>query len=135
MNQRTLVIIKPDAVEDGNAGHILSRYEGAGLKLVAMDLRTIDGGFADQHYHEHLERDFYPSLRQFMLSGPMIPMVLEGDDAIARVRALNGATDPAKADAGTIRADFGDSGPRNAVHASDSPESAAAEIALWFPGL
>lgn len=135
MNQRTLVIIKPDAVEAGNAGRILSRYEEAGLRLVAMDLRSIDADFADQHYYEHLERDFYPALRQFMVSGPMIALILEGHDAIATVRELNGATDPGKADPGTIRADFGESGPRNAVHASDSPESAAAEIGLWFPHL
>ncbi|MDO5676778.1 MAG: nucleoside-diphosphate kinase [Propionibacteriaceae bacterium] len=135
MTERTFVIIKPDAVEAGHAGEILARYEGLGLRLEALDLRTITGEFSDLHYAEHLERDFYPALRQFMTSGPMIPMVLTGENAIAQVRALNGATDPTKADAGTIRADFGEGGPRNAVHASDSPESAAAEIALWFPAL
>lgn len=135
MSERTLVIIKPDAVAAGNAGKVLTRYEEAGLEIVAMDLRTISGEFSDQHYEEHLERDFYPALREFMTSGPMIPMVLSGDGCIAQVRELNGATNPANAEPGTIRADFGESGPRNAVHASDSPASAEAEIALWFPGL
>ena len=135
MSERTLVIIKPDAVAAGNAGKVLTRYEEAGLEIVAMDLRTISGEFSDQHYEEHLERDFYPALREFMTSGPMIPIVLRGEGCIATVREVNGATNPANAEPGTIRADFGESGPRNAVHASDSPESAAAEIALWFPGL
>ncbi|GAA4906042.1 nucleoside-diphosphate kinase [Tessaracoccus lubricantis] len=135
MSETTLVIIKPDVVEAGNVGKVLARYEEAGLSIVAMDLRTIDGEFADRHYEEHLERDFYPNLRTFMTSGPMVPLVLRGEGSVARVRELNGATDPTKADPGTIRADFGESGPRNAVHASDSTESAAREIALWFPGL
>lgn len=135
MSEKTLVIIKPDVVEAGNAGKVLARYEEAGLSIVAMELRTIDGAFADRHYEEHLARDFYPKLRTFMTSGPMIPLVLCGPDCISQVRELNGATDPAKAEPGTIRADFGDSGPRNAVHASDSVESAAREIALWFPAL
>lgn len=132
MSEHTLVIIKPDVVEAGNAGKVLARYEEAGLTIEAMEFREITGEFADQHYAEHLERDFYPPLREFVTSGPLIPLILSGEDAIARVRALNGATDPKKAEAGTIRADFGESGPRNAVHASDSPESAAREIALWF---
>lgn len=135
MSERTLVIIKPDAVAAGNAGRILTRYEDAGLRIEAMDLRTISGGFSDQHYEEHLERDFYPALREFMTSGPMIPVVFSGDGCISLVRELNGATNPAAAEPGTIRADFGESGPRNAVHASDSPASAETEIALWFPGL
>ena len=99
-----------------------------------MDLRRIDGEFADRHYAEHLERDFYPPLREFMTSGPLIALILSGDDAISKVRDLNGATDPAKADAGTIRADFATSVRENAVHASDSPESAEREIALWYEG-
>ena len=115
-------------------GEILGRYERAGLRVTALELRTIDGEFADRHYAEHLERDFYPPLRDFMLSGPLVAAVLSGDDAVAKVRELNGATDPAKAAPGTIRADFAESMRRNAVHASDSPASAAAEIALWFPG-
>ncbi|MFT3889492.1 MAG: nucleoside-diphosphate kinase [Arachnia sp.] len=135
MTERTFVIIKPDAVEAGQVGAILQRYEGEGLRIEAMDLRTIDGDFADLHYAAHLERDFYPPLRAFMTEGPLVALVLSGEGAIASVRALNGATDPTKADPGTIRADFAESTRRNVVHASDSPESAAAEIALWFPGV
>lgn len=134
MSERTFVIIKPDVVEAGNAGKVLARYEDAGLTIEAMELREITAEFADQHYAEHLERDFYPALREFMTSGPMIPLVLSGEGCIERVRGINGATDPRKAEPGTIRAEFGESGPRNAVHASDSPESAQREIALWFGG-
>lgn len=135
MSETTFVIIKPDAVAGGHAGNILARYEDAGLRLRAMELRTIDGEFADRHYAEHLERDFYPPLRTFMTSGPLIAAVLSGDDAIAKVRAINGATDPTQAEPGTIRADFATSTRENCVHGSDSVESAAAETALWFPGL
>lgn len=135
MTARTFAIIKPDAVEDGNVGDILSRYEHAKLRPVAMDQRTITPEFADRHYSEHVGRDYYPALRDFMTEGPLIALVLEGEEAVARVRALNGATDPAKAAPGTIRADFAQSVRRNAVHASDSPETAASEIALWFPDL
>ncbi len=135
MTARTFAIIKPDAVEDGNVGDILSRYEHAKLRPVAMDQRTITPAFADRHYSEHVGRDYYPALRDFMTEGPLIALVLEGEEAVARVRALNGATDPAKAAPGTIRADFAQSVRRNAVHASDSPETAASEIALWFPDL
>lgn len=132
---KTFVIIKPDAVAGGLIGDILGRYERAGLKVEAMDLRTIDGSFADRHYAEHLERDFYPPLREFMTSGPVVAAVLSGDDAIGKVRDLNGATDPAQAAAGTIRADHGESVRVNCVHGSDGEESAAREIELWFPGL
>lgn len=132
MTEKTFVIIKPDAVGAGHVGAIISRYEGAGLTIEAMDMRTIDGEFADRHYAEHLERDFYPPLREFMTSGPLIALTLSGDDAIATVRSINGATNPDEADEGTIRADFAETVRRNAVHASDSPESAARELALWF---
>ena len=132
MTQQTFVIIKPDAVEAGHVGAILSCYEAAGLTIQAMDLRRIDGEFADQHYAEHLERDFYPPLRDFVTSGPLVALVLSGDDAIAKVRALHGATDPSQAEPGTVRADFAESTRRNAVHASDSEESAAREIELWL---
>ena len=132
MNQQTFVIIKPDAVEDGRVGAILSRYERAGLTIEEMELRTITGEFADRHYSEHLERDFYPPLREFMISGPLVALILSGEDAIAKVREIHGATDPSKADEGTIRAEFAESVRRNAVHASDSPESAEREIGLWF---
>lgn len=132
MTQHTFVIIKPDAVADGLIGTILARYETAGLRVEAMDMRTIDGAFADRHYAAHLERDFYPPLREFMTSGPLVAVRLSGEDAIVKVRDLNGATDPEKAEAGTIRADFATSVRTNCVHASDSEESAEAELALWF---
>lgn len=134
MSEQTFVIIKPDAVSGGHVGNILGRYEDAGLRIVELEQRTIDGEFSDRHYAEHLEREFYLPLRVFMTSGPLIAGILEGDDAIARVREINGATDPTQADAGTIRADFATSTRENCVHGSDSAESAAKEIALWFPG-
>jgi nucleoside-diphosphate kinase len=133
--QRTLVILKPDAVRRGLVGEILSRFEAKGLTIVAMEHRTIDGALADEHYAEHVERDFYPPLRAFVTSGPMVSLVLEGDEAIEVVRALNGATDGRKAAPGTIRGDLSLSNRENLVHGSDSPESAKREIAIWFPGL
>lgn len=133
MAEQTFVIIKPDAVAGGHVGNILGRYEDAGLRIVQLEQRTIDGEFSDRHYAEHLERDFYPPLRVFMTSGPLVAGILEGDDAIARVREINGATDPTQAAAGTIRADFATSTRENCVHGSDSVESASKEIALWFP--
>ncbi|MGA9748304.1 MAG: nucleoside-diphosphate kinase [Nocardioides sp.] len=134
-SQRTLVLLKPDTVRRGLVGEILSRLEAKGLALVALELRTIDGDLADQHYAEHVERDFYPPLRAFVTSGPMIAAVLEGDEAIEVVRALNGATDGRKAAPGTIRGDLSLSNRENLVHGSDSAESAAREIAIWFPAL
>ena len=104
-------------------------------RIVALELRTIDGDLADQHYAEHVERDFYPPLRAFVTSGPMVAAVLEGDEAIEVVRALNGATDGRKAAPGTIRGDLSLSNRENLVHGSDSPESATREIAIWFPAL
>lgn len=133
--ERTFVILKPDAVKRGLVGQILARYEAKGLRLVTLDLRTIDAAMADQHYAEHVEKEWYPPLRDFIASGPLVPLVLEGDQAIAVVRALNGATDGRTAAPGTVRGDLSLSGRENLVHASDSPESAAREIALWFPGL
>ena len=100
-----------------------------------MDLRHVDATLADQHYAEHVAKDFYPPLRDFVTSGPLVALVLEGDEAIEVVRALNGATDGRKAAPGTIRGDFSLSNRENLVHGSDSPGSAAREIALWFPGL
>ena len=132
MIERTLVLIKPDAVEAKRVGQILGRYEAAGLSLEAMELRRMTHDVAEQHYAEHVGREFYTSLRDFMCSGPLVAAVLSGEDAIARVRELNGATDPAKADAGTIRADYATTVQRNAVHASDSADSAHREIAIWF---
>lgn len=133
--ERTLVLIKPDAVARGLVGEVLSRFERKGLTIIAMELRTVDGEMSDQHYAEHVERDFYPPLRTFITSGPMVALVLEGDEAIAAVRHLNGATDGRKAEPGSIRGDLALSNRENLVHGSDSPESAAREMALWFPNL
>jgi nucleoside-diphosphate kinase len=135
MTERTLVLFKPDTVRRSLVGEILSRYERKGLTVVAMDLRTIDGATADQHYAEHVERDFYPPLRAFVTSGPLVAAVLEGDEAVEVVRALNGATDARVAAPGTIRGDLGLSNRENLVHGSDSPESAKREIAVFFPDL
>lgn len=135
MTERTLVLIKPDAVRRGLSGLILARYEAKGLRVVALEQRQIDSSMADAHYYEHVERDFYPPLREFVTSGPLIAMVLEGDDAVSAVRAINGATDGRKAAPGTIRGDWSLSNRENLVHGSDAPESAARETELWFPGL
>lgn len=135
MAQRTLVLIKPDAVRRGLVGEILGRYETKGLTIVAMEHRAIDPEMADAHYAEHVEQPWYPPLREFAVSGPLVSLVLEGDEAIAVVRLLNGKTDGRVADPGTIRGDLSLSNRENLVHASDSEESAAREIALWFPHL
>ena len=135
MTQRTLVLLKPDAVRRGLVGEVLSRFEAKGLTIVALEHRTIDGDQADRHYAEHVERDFYPPLRAFVTSGPMVSLVLEGDEAVEVVRALNGATDGRKAAPGTIRGDLSLSNRENLVHGSDSPESADREIGIWFPAL
>jgi nucleoside-diphosphate kinase len=135
MSERTLVLLKPDAVRRGLVGEVLSRFEAKGLDIVRMELRTIDGELADQHYAEHVERDFYPPLRDFVTSGPLVAMVLEGDEAIAVVRAVAGATDGRKAAPGTIRGDLSLSNRENLVHGSDSAESAERELSLWFPDL
>ena len=135
MTQRTFVIIKPDAVRRGLVGEILARYEGKGLSIVALEQRAIDGAQADAHYYEHTEQPWYPPLRDFVVSGPLLALVLEGDEAIGVVRTLNGATDGRKAAPGTIRGDFSLSNRENLVHGSDSPESAEREIHLWFPNL
>ena len=135
MTQRTLVLLKPDAVRRGLVGEILSRFEAKGLTIAAMEHRTIDGEQADRHYAEHVERDFYPPLRAFVTSGPLVALVVEGDEAVEVVRALNGVTDGRKAAPGTIRGDLSLSNRENLVHGSDSPESAEREIKLWFPDL
>ena len=133
--QRTLVLLKPDAVRRGLVGEILSRFEAKGLTIVALEQRQIDTDLADAHYAEHVARDFYPPLRAFVTSGPLVAAVLEGDEAIEVVRALNGATDGRKAAPGTIRGDLSLSNRENLVHGSDSAESAEREIKLWFPNL
>lgn len=135
MSERTLVLVKPDAVRRGLAGEVLGRFERKGLSIVALELRQIDGELADRHYAEHLDKDFYPPLREFITSGPLLAAVLEGDEAITVVRALVGATDGRKAAAGTIRGDLSLSNRENLVHASDSSESAAREIVNFFPSL
>ena len=135
MSQRTLVLLKPDTVRRGLVGEVLGRFEAKGLRIVAMDQRTIDAELADQHYAEHVEKAFYPPLRDFVTSGPLVAMVLEGDEAIEVIRALNGATDGRKAAPGTIRGDLSLSNRENLVHGSDSEESAAREIKIWFPDL
>ncbi len=133
--QRTLVLLKPDAVRRGLVGAILSRFEDRGLHIVAMEQRTIEESLADAHYAEHVDRDFYPPLRAFVTSGPLVALVLEGDQAIEVVRGINGATDGRKAAPGTIRGDYSLSNRENLVHGSDSPESAEREIGIWFPSL
>ena len=135
MTERTLVLLKPDTVRRGLVGEVTSRFEAKGLSIVRMELRTIDGETADSHYVEHVERDFYPPLREFVTGGPLVAMVLEGDEAIAVVRAIAGATDGRKAAPGTIRGDLSLSNRENLVHGSDSAESAERELALWFPDL
>ena len=133
MSQRTLVLLKPDTVRRGLVGEILARFEAKGLSLVAMQLRTVDRELADRHYAEHVDKAFYPPLRDFVTSGPMVAAILEGDEAVEVVRAINGATDGRRAAPGTIRGDLSLSNRENLVHGSDSPESAEREIAIWFP--
>ncbi|HQY98471.1 MAG TPA: nucleoside-diphosphate kinase [Propionicimonas sp.] len=133
--QRSLVLLKPDAVRRGLAGTILGRYEAKGLNIVALELRHVDGDLADRHYGDHVEQPWYPPLRAFITSGPTIALVLEGPDAIEVVRLMNGATNAVVAAPGTIRGDYSLSNRENLVHASDSPESAEREIGLWFPNL
>lgn len=135
MTERTLVLIKPDAVRRGLTGRILDRYLAKGYGLVAMELRLCTAAQADAHYADHVEKAWYPPLRDFVTSGPLVAAVIEGPRVIEAVRALNGATDGIAADPGSIRGDWATSNRENLVHGSDSPESAAREIALWFPGL
>ena len=130
--ERTLSIIKPDAVAKNVIGEIAARFEKAGLKIVAMKMLHLDDDKAGGFYAEHKERPFYPALVEFMTSGPVIVQVLEGDNAIAMNRDLMGATNPKEAAAGTIRADFAETIDANAVHGSDSPESAAREVSYFF---
>jgi nucleoside-diphosphate kinase len=132
---RTLVLLKPDAVRRGLVGEVLGRYEAKGLAVTALELRSIDAVLADQHYAEHVEKEWYPPLRDFVTSGPLVAVILEGDEAIEVVRLLNGSTDGRKAAPGTIRGDLSLSGRENLVHGSDSEESAEREIAIWFPAL
>ena len=130
--EKTLVLIKPDAVRGKHIGDIVKIYEEKGLKISAMKMLQMDEKLASKHYEEHIGRPYYDDLMGFMTSGPIIAMVLEGEGAIANVRAINGKTNPAEAAEGTIRKLYAASGSRNAVHASDSPENAAREISIFF---
>jgi nucleoside-diphosphate kinase len=130
--ERTLVLIKPDAVQRALAGEILARFERRGLKIVAGRLLTVDRALAEEHYAEHAEKPFFGELVEFITSAPTVALVLEGEGAIALVRTTMGATNPADAAPGTIRGDLALSMPDNLVHGSDSSESAQREIALWF---
>ena len=133
--ERTLVIVKPDAVEKGVVGQVIGRFEAAGLRILALRMVHLSVSQAEGFYAVHRQRPFFASLTRFMHQGPCIPMVLEGDRAIARVREHMGATTPAQAAPGTSRKAFADSIEANAVHGSDSAESAAFEIPYFFPGL
>jgi len=130
--EKTLVLIKPDAFSKHYSGDIIKRYEQEGLRIVAMKMLKMDERLASIHYAEHIGRPYYGDLTGFMTSGPIIAMVLEGENAIKQVRALNGKTNPAEAAEGTIRKQFASASNRNAVHASDSPESAQREIHIFF---
>ena len=133
--ERTLSIIKPDAVAKNVIGQIYARFEAGGLKIVAAKMAQLSRAEAEACYAVHRERPFFNDLVAFMTSGPVMIQVLQGENAIARNRELMGATDPKKAEKGTIRADFADSIDANAVHGSDAPETAAVEVAYFFPGM
>jgi nucleoside-diphosphate kinase len=133
--ERTLSIVKPDGVKKNLVGEVLRRFEAAGLRIAALKMIRLDEAQASGFYHVHRERPFFKSLVAFMTSGPIVPMIVEGDDAIAKVRRIMGATDPAKADAGTMRKEFAQSIERNATHGSDAPETAAFELGYFFRGM
>jgi nucleoside-diphosphate kinase len=136
MSDRTLVLLKPDAVERGLIGQILSRFETKGLKVVAMDLRTLDADTLARHYEEHVGKGFYADLVEFMSRGPVVALALEGpQDTWEVVRAMKGATNPLKSAPGTIRGDFGTLFTENLVHGSDSLDSATRELGIFFPNL
>ena len=132
MIERTLVLVKPDGVQRLLVGRILARYEERGLRITALKLLHVDQDLAERHYAVHREKPFFAGLVRFITSGPVVALALEGPDAVAIVRAMNGATRPAQADPGTIRGDLALETAQNLVHASDSPETAEAELALWF---
>lgn len=132
MNRRTLAIIKPDAVASGKSGAILAHLQEEGFHIRALRMTRLNPAQAESFYAVHRERPFFRSLISFMTSGPVIPMVLEADDAVPRLRDVIGATDPAEAEEGTVRARFAESKERNAIHASDSDENAAREVSFFF---
>ena len=133
--QRTLVLVKPDGVRRGLAGEVISRLERKGLTLVAMELRTLDRATAEQHYGEHKERPFFGELVEFITGGPLVALVVEGPNAVAGTRRLMGVTNPVEATPGSIRGDYALEIGQNLVHGSDSEESAAREIGIFFPSL
>jgi nucleoside-diphosphate kinase len=135
VTERTLVLVKPDGVDRGLVGEVIRRIEAKGLRLAALDLRTLTADAAQTHYAEHREKPFFGDLVSFITSGPLVAMVVEGPRAIEAFRQLAGATDPVKSNTGSIRGDFATEVQNNVVHGSDSPESAAREIALFFPTL
>ncbi|MEU0374169.1 nucleoside-diphosphate kinase [Streptomyces sp. NPDC006283] len=136
MTQRTLVLLKPDAVRRGLVGEVIGRIERkADWKITALELRTLDRATLEQHYAEHVGRPFYEPLVEFMLSGPVVVMVVDGERVIEGVRRLAGPTDPIAAEPGSIRGDFGTIVRENLIHASDSEESAIRELKIFFPGL
>ncbi len=132
MIERTLVLVKPDGVQRLLVGRILARYEERGLRIAALKLMQVDRDLAERHYAVHRDKPFFAGLVRFITSGPVVALALEGPDAVAIVRAMNGATRPAQADPGTIRGDLAVETAQNLVHASDSPETAETELALWF---
>jgi nucleoside-diphosphate kinase len=134
-DERTLVLCKPDAVARGLVGEVIGRLERKGFRLVAMELRALDQVTAKQHYGEHEGKPFFGELVSFITSGPLVALCVEGPDAVGAVRTLMGPTNPISAPPGSIRGDFGLEIEKNLVHGSDSPESAARELALFFPGL
>lgn len=133
--ERSLVLIKPDAVEKNLIGKIISHYENAELKVVALKMEKVSPEFAGKHYAEHKDKSFYNHLINFITGNPLCALVIEGDSAISKIRKINGATDPKKAEEGTIRKLYALDNSKNCVHASDSLESASREINLWFPEL
>ena len=133
--ERTLVLVKPDGVRRGLAGEVISRLERKGLRLVAMELRTLGRDTAEAHYAEHAERPFFGELVDFITGGPLVALVVEGPNAVAGVRRLMGVTNPVEATPGSIRGDYALEIGQNLVHGSDSPESAAREIGIFFPNL
>ena len=133
--ERTLILIKPDAFARGLTGEIIARFERKGLRLVAMNLMTMSRDLAARHYAEHEGKGFYEELVTFITSGPLVAMVLEGDQAVVAARQVIGATNPLEATTGSIRGDYAIEVGQNMVHGSDSPESAAREVALFFPDL
>ncbi len=130
--ERTLVLVKPDGVQRGLVGELLGRFERKGLKLVGLRLLDVPRELAERHYAMHADKSFYPSLVEFITSGPVAAVALEGPDAIAAVRRMVGQTKPHEADAGTIRGDLGITTLRNLIHASDAPQTAVEELTLWF---